>query len=97
MRRSARQIKRVGRDADLAQLLHRVLRGLGLQLAGGGNPGHVGEVDEGRVVRPHAQAHLAHGFQEGQGLDVAHRAADLDDGDIHALGAALHVVLDLVR
>ena len=44
--------QRVGLDADLAQLLHRVLGRLGLQLAGGGDPRHVGQVDEGGVVRP---------------------------------------------
>ena len=32
--RSVRQMQDVGLDADLAQLLHRVLRGLGLDLAG---------------------------------------------------------------
>ncbi len=91
----------VGLDADLAQLLHRVLGGLGLEFARRRDVGQVGEVDEGGIVRPHAQAHLAHGFEEGQGFDVAHRAADLDDGHVHrVLGAdaraALDVFLDLV-
>ena len=31
---------------------------------------------------PIAQAHLAHRFEEGQRLDVADRAADLDDRDV---------------
>ena len=93
--------QRVGLDADLAHLLHRVLRRLGLQLAGGGDPRHVGEVHEGGVGRPHAQAHLAHGLEEGQRFDVAHGAADLDDRDLHLFGgadagAAAHEVLDLV-
>mmetsp|Transcript_41611 Transcript_41611/g.97732 ORF Transcript_41611/g.97732 Transcript_41611/m.97732 type:complete len:614 (-) Transcript_41611:2309-4150(-) len=88
--------QRVGLDADLAQLLHGVLRGLGLEFAGSGDPGHVGQVHEGRVRRAGAQAHLAHGFQEGQGLDVAHGAADLHDGHVDALGTALDVFLDLV-
>ncbi|KAF1061152.1 MAG: hypothetical protein GAK39_05880 [Variovorax sp.] len=91
----------VGLDADFAQLLRRVLRGLGLELAGGGDPGHVAQVHEGRVVRAHAQAHLAHGLEEGQRLDVAHGAADLDDGHVDLVrgtdaGAALDVFLDLV-
>ena len=91
----------IGLDADLAHLLHGVLGGLGLELAGGGDPGHVGEVHVGRLVGAHAQAHLAHGFQERQRLDVAHRAADLDDGHLglvagaHA-GTAADEVLDLV-
>ena len=74
---------------------------LGLQLAGGGDPGHVGQVHEGAVVRARAQAHLAHRLEEGQRLDVAHRAADLDDRHVHRLvgadaGAALDELLDLV-
>lgn len=40
----------VGLDADLAQLLHGVLRRLCLELAGRGDPGQVGQVHEGRVV-----------------------------------------------
>jgi hypothetical protein len=91
----------VGLDADLAQLLHRVLGGLGLELAGGGDPGHVGQVHEGRVVRPHLQAELAHRLQERQGFDVAHRAADFDDGHVYCVGrsdagAALDEILDFV-
>ncbi|MDT4841795.1 hypothetical protein FQZ97_756680 [compost metagenome] len=91
----------VSLDADGAQFLGGVLRGLGLELAGGGDPGHVAQVHEGRVVRAHAQAHLAHGFQEGQRFDVAHGAADFDDGHVHLVrradaGAALDVFLDLV-
>jgi hypothetical protein len=50
---------------------------------------------------PVAQAHLAHGLQEGQRFDVADRAADFDDGHVHLVrgadaGAALDVFLDLV-
>jgi len=94
--------ERVGLYADLAQLLHRVLRGLGLQFTGRGNPGQVGQVHEGRVVRAQLQGQLAHGLQEGQGLDVAHRAADLADGHVHGVrradaGAALDELLDLAR
>jgi hypothetical protein len=93
--------QRVGLDADLAQLLHRVLRGLGLELAGRGDPGHVGQVHEGALLGPMLEAHLAHGFQEGQRLDVAHGAADFDDGHVHRVrradaGAALDEFLDLV-
>ena len=44
---------------------------------------------------------MAHGFQEGQGLDVTHGAADLDDRHIHRVGrvkagTALDEVLDFV-
>jgi len=43
-----------------------------------------------------AQAQLTCSFQERQGLDVAHRTADFDDGDVEALCAAMDVFLDLV-
>ena len=36
-----------------------------------------------RVLGAHLQAHLAHRLEEGQRLDVADRAADLDDRDVH--------------
>ncbi|MDR6152681.1 hypothetical protein QF021_000770 [Acidovorax delafieldii] len=91
----------VGLDADLAQLLHGVLGGLGLEFARCRNPGQVGQVHKGGVVRAHAQAHLAHGFEEWQRFDVAHGAADFDDGHVHGIGradagAALDEFLDLV-
>ncbi len=95
----------IGLDADFAQLLRSVLSGFGLQLAGRGNPRHIGQVHEGGLVGPELQAHLAHRFEERQRLDVADRAADLDDGDIDRMvgvaigcdaGAALDEFLDLV-
>ena len=86
----------VGLDADLAQLLHRVLGGLGLELACGRDPGHVGEVHEGSVARAHLQAELAGGLQERQGLDVAHRAANFHDRHVHIHRTPADEVLDLV-
>ena len=70
------------RDADRAQLAHAVLHRLRLQLVGGRDVGDEGEVDEDRVLAPHVLAELAHRLEEGQALDVADRAADLDDHDV---------------
>ncbi len=91
----------VGLDTDGAQFFGRVLRGLGLELTGRGDPGQVRQVHESRIVGSHAQAQLAHGLQEGQRFDIAHGTADLHDGHIHRIGradacAALDVVLDFV-
>jgi hypothetical protein len=91
----------IGLDADFAQLLGGVLGRLGLEFAGGGDPGDVAQVHEGGVVGAQAQAHLAHGFQEGQRFDVADGAADFDDGDIDRVrgfitGAAFDEFLDLI-
>ena len=86
----------VGLNPDAEQLLHGVLRGLGLQLAGGGDVGHQRDVDEQRVLAAQFLAHLADGFDEGQRFDVAHGAADFDDGEVHVLRHFLHRALDLV-
>ena len=79
----------VGLDADLAQLLQRVLGGLGLELAGLAQEGHQREVHEAGVAAPDLQAHLPGGLEERQGFDVTHGAADLDDGDL-GLGRGAH-------
>ena len=49
-----------------------------------------------RVLRAELDAQLAHRLEERQRLDVADRAADLDDEDVEALGAAQDAALDLV-
>ena len=72
----------VGLDADGPQLLDRVLGGLGLDLAGGLDVRHQGQVHEEGVLAPLLHPHLADGLQEGQGFDIAHGAADLHHGDI---------------
>ena len=90
------------RDADRAQLAHAVLHRLGLELVGGRDVGHERQVHEDRVLAPDVLAELAHGLQERQALDVADRAADLDDHDVGLLlarGAARRLPdrgLDLV-
>ena len=86
----------VGLDADGAQLLDRVLGRLGLDLAGGADVRHQGQMHEQRVLRPLLHPHLTDGLQERQRLDVAHGAADLDHGDVGALGAEPDAGLDLV-
>jgi hypothetical protein len=85
----------VGLDADLPQLLHGVLGGLGLELARGADPRHEGDV-HGDGVGPHLQLELPDGLEEGQRLDVADGAADLDDGHVDAVGGLAHARLDLV-
>ena len=52
-----------------------------------------------QLPRAHLQAHLAHRLEERQRLDVADRAADLDDRDVDLVpsaGAAPDELLDLV-
>ena len=76
-----------------------MLRGLGLQLAGGADERSQGDVHEGHVLLAHLVAELADGLQERQALDVPDRAADLHDGDVGLLhgGVGADAFLDLVR
>ena len=86
----------VGLDADGAKFLHRVLGRLGLQLAGGRDVGHQGQVHEDRLVRTAFGADLADGFEERQRFDVADGTADLDQADIETFGRRVDAALDLV-
>ena len=74
----------VGLNADGQQFLDAVLGGLGFVFARRAQVGHQGEVDVQTVVAAHFGPQLAHGLQKGQALDVAHRAADFDDGHVRA-------------
>ena len=88
----------VGLDADGPKLLDAVLGGLGLQLLGRRNIRKEGQVDVEDIVAAHLVPHLADGLQEGEALDIADGAADLDDDDLRAGlgGEAEDVVLDVV-
>ena len=88
--------QQIGRDADATQLLYRMLGGLGLQLAGGVDVGHQGQVDEHHLVPPVLVGELADRFEEGQALDIAHRAADLDQHEVGAVAVADDRLLDRV-
>ena len=88
-------------NADFAKLLHRVLSGLGLELPSGGNEWHQRQMNEGSLMAAKPQAHLAGRLQKRQGLYVANRAANFDNGHIRGavpglLGTSLDEVLDLV-
>ena len=85
-------------DADPAQLLDRVLGGLGLELAGRGEGRQQRHVDVQHVGPPDVLAHLADGLEERQRFDVADGPADLDDHDVRiaVAGDAADPLLDLV-
>jgi hypothetical protein len=72
-------------DADRPQLLHRVLGGLGLELARGLDERHEREVDVDHVLAPDVLLQLRNRLEEREALDVADRAADLDDLDVDVL------------
>ena len=69
-------------DADGAQVADAVLRRLRLQLARRADERHQRQVNVERVLPADVLAQLADRLEEGQALDVADRAADLDDHDV---------------
>ena len=85
----------IGLDADAAQLLNGMLRRLGLDL-GGADGRHQRQVHVHDRVAALLHAHLADRLEEGQRLDVAHRAPDLHHADVGIAGAQLDAALDLV-
>src|SRR5208283_4075626 len=72
-------------NADRAQFLDRMLRRFRLQLAGARNEGQKRQVDVDAMALGEVVAELADRLEEGQALDVAHRAADLDQREIGAV------------
>src|SRR6266849_2918494 len=86
----------VGLDADLAQLLHRVLRRLRLQLLARFDVRYECEVNVDRVPAPDLLAELANRLEERQRFDVADGAADRDDHDVHSVAHLADALLDLV-
>ncbi len=89
---------KVGRDADGTQGRHRVLGGLGLHFARRADGRQPGDMHEQAVLASHLVAELAQRFEERLRLDVADRAADLQDDDLRArlLGGQPDPTLDLV-
>ena len=95
-RMAAAAQQHVGLDTDAAQLLHRVLRRLGLDLARAADDRHQCQVHVHAVVTAELDAELADRLEEWQRLDVAHRAADFHHADVRAVGAELDAALDLI-
>ncbi len=86
----------VGLDADRPQVADAVLGRLGFQLAGGADERHQRQVDVDAIVAADVLPELTDRLEERQALDVADRAADLDQRDVGVAGAAADGILDLV-
>ena len=69
-------------DTDAAKLVHRVLRRLRLQLAGGLDEGNERDVEVDDVLGTNLAPELADRLEERQRLDVADRPSDLGDHDV---------------
>ena len=74
----------IGLDAKAAELLDGMLRGLGLDLVGGGDIGNERHVNVADVLGAGLLAVLADGLDKRLRLDVADRAAQLGDDYIGA-------------
>ena len=84
----------IGLDADGAQLFHRMLRRFGFEFAGAGDEGQQRQMHIDAMMRRQIVLELANRFEEGQGLDVADRAADFDQNEIDIVIAVEHELLD---
>jgi len=73
-----------------------VLSRFGFLLVRGGDVGDKGDMNEQAVFTADVDGELADGFDEGQTLNVADRAADFDDRYVVAGLAAFNPVLDFV-
>ncbi len=87
----------VGLDAHLLQHLHAVLCGLGLELLGSLDIGHIGEVHAYTAVAQ-LPLELAHGLKKRGRLDVAHCAAYFGDYKVvfSCVGQQFHIAFYLV-
>ncbi len=86
----------VGLDADAAQLAHRMLGRLGLELARRGEIGHQRQMHVGDAIAAELEAELADRLEERQALDVADRAADLAEHEIDVVDVGQDELLDHV-
>ena len=73
-----------------------MLGGLGLDLAGGGDIGHQGQVHQQGLAGPQLHAHLSGCLQKRQGLDVTGGTTDFHDGHIRIPCPFADLQLDLV-
>ena len=86
-------------DAHALQILDAGLGGLCLHLLGCPQVGDEGDVDEDDIFPSLLVLELPDGLQEGLALNVAYRAAHLDNGNLCILcdRIAVEAALDLVR
>src|SRR5688572_21901569 len=93
---SAAAQEHVRLDADAAQLLDGVLRGLGLDFARAADDWHQRQVHVDAVPAALLEPHLPDGLEEWQRLDVADGAPDLDHADIRVASPQPDAADDLV-
>ena len=93
------QHQNIGLNAHTLQLLHRVLRGFGLQLVSSLQIRYVGQVHT-HGVSAQLPAQLSDGLHEGRTLNIADGAAHLSDNEVKLfilLVLSQHPALNLIR
>src|SRR5437870_8988226 len=83
-------------NADLAQLLDRVLRRLGLQLLARLDVGHERQMHVDRIAAADFLSELAYRFEKWQRLDITDGSADLDDDHVNVVADITNAFLDFV-
>ncbi len=83
-------------QADGAQFLDRVLRRFGFQLSRSGQIGQQRQMHENALPARFVMGELADRFKEGQAFDIAHRAANLAEHEIHLILADRDEVFDFI-
>ncbi len=87
----------IGRKADGLQFLHTMLRGLGLQLPARRQIGQQRQMHQDRLATGPFVNKLPDRLEKRQALDIAHRAANLAQHEIHLLIANAQEVFDFIR
>src|SRR5579875_993379 len=94
--------KHIRLQTDLTQLHNAVLGGFGFYLTPGAYARNECYMNVHNVLGAYVLAELANGLEEGQPLDIAHRATHLGDHDVgirfagRALGGASNALFDLI-
>ena len=86
----------IGLDAVGPQLPDRMLGGLGLDLSGGLDVRHQGQVDVERIFLAKITSQLPDGLDKGQSFNIPDGAADLDNGHINTAVQLQDSGLDLI-
>ena len=86
----------IGLDAKPGQLAYRMLRRLGLQLAGGGDIRHQRNMHKTGCLAPHLVAQLADSLNKRQAFDITHRSADLAEHEVEVVSFGEGEFLDRV-
>ena len=88
--------KDIGRDANRAEFLDRVLRWLCLEFTAGLDEGQKRQMHENALSTRLFLAELADRFEKGQAFDIADGAADLTEHEVDLILADADEIFDFI-